>query len=718
VTKIKFKSSFIKLLFLFILISFKTSSQDFSDKDNNIKLINTGVSYYVDSTKSLLLQEITTKPFLLFGKGILNFYTTADKNIWVKFSLKNNSSLPTLFLNIDYSLIDKITLYRYKNDILIDSSVGGFNIKNSYQYPFFNLNINPGETYDYLIKVESKAPVFLPLQIGSYTMFDNKFQTRDDFTGIYLGIMLALFLYNAIIYFFVSDRNYVFYISYTIFMALTQTTILGYIWRVIGTGNVFNYYAIILFPCFAGISVIVFAKGFMNLRNSLPLVNKIFNLFIIVYVIAGLLVFFNKFSISYRLIDINVLILSVYIITISIIEAKKGNRPALFFFIAWLSLIISLIIYVLRNFGILSYNTIPSYFLYIGSAVQTILLSIALADRINIYKKETVLSQEKALKVSLENERLVKEQNIVLEKEVENRTSELKQTNSQLNEALNNLKDTQTQLVEAEKMASLGQLTAGIAHEINNPINFVKSNINPLRLDVKDLIEVLNAYDELHLLNDSNSYKEKLTAIQELKEDMDVPFIRKEIDSLIIGIEEGAERTAEIVRGLRTFSRIDEAALKTVNVHDGILSTIVLLKNNIPYYIKLVKDFNAPGEIECFPGKLNQVFMNIITNAIQAIKSKPVKADEETITIKTQDIENNQIEISIKDSGPGMTEDVKHRIFEPFFTTKDVGEGTGLGMAIVFKIIQKHSGKINIITAPNEGAEFIITLPHKYEGLD
>ncbi len=717
-TKIKFKSSFIKLLFLFILISFKTSSQDFSDKDNNIKLINTGVSYYVDSTKSLLLQEITTKPFLLFGKGILNFYTTADKNIWVKFSLKNNSSLPTLFLNIDYSLIDKITLYRYKNDILIDSSVGGFNIKNSYQYPFFNLNINPGETYDYLIKVESKAPVFLPLQIGSYTMFDNKFQTRDDFTGIYLGIMLALFLYNAIIYFFVSDRNYVFYISYTIFMALTQTTILGYIWRVIGTGNVFNYYAIILFPCFAGISVIVFAKGFMNLRNSLPLVNKIFNLFIIVYVIAGLLVFFNKFSISYRLIDINVLILSVYIITISIIEAKKGNRPALFFFIAWLSLIISLIIYVLRNFGILSYNTIPSYFLYIGSAVQTILLSIALADRINIYKKETVLSQEKALKVSLENERLVKEQNIVLEKEVENRTSELKQTNSQLNEALNNLKDTQTQLVEAEKMASLGQLTAGIAHEINNPINFVKSNINPLRLDVKDLIEVLNAYDELHLLNDSNSYKEKLTAIQELKEDMDVPFIRKEIDSLIIGIEEGAERTAEIVRGLRTFSRIDEAALKTVNVHDGILSTIVLLKNNIPYYIKLVKDFNAPGEIECFPGKLNQVFMNIITNAIQAIKSKPVKADEETITIKTQDIENNQIEISIKDSGPGMTEDVKHRIFEPFFTTKDVGEGTGLGMAIVFKIIQKHSGKINIITAPNEGAEFIITLPHKYEGLD
>ena len=163
---------------------------------------------------------------------------------------------------------------------------------------------------------------------------------------------------------------------------------------------------------------------------------------------------------------------------------------------------------------------------------------------------------------------------------------------------------------------------------------------------------------------------------------------------------------------MRTFSRIDEAALKTVNVHDGILSTLVLLKNSFPYYINLVKEFKANGNIECFPGKLNQVFMNIITNAIQAIKAKPVKEDEETIIIKTRDIENNQIEISIKDSGIGMSDEVKHHIFEPFFTTKEIGEGTGLGMAIVFKIIQKHSGKINMISTPNEGAEFIITLPH------
>ncbi len=263
-------------------------------------------------------------------------------------------------------------------------------------------------------------------------------------------------------------------------------------------------------------------------------------------------------------------------------------------------------------------------------------------------------------------------------------------------------------------MASLGQLTAGIAHEINNPINFVKSNINPLRLDVKDLLDVLNEYDGLHKLNDESVYKKKLVEIEKLKRQIDVDFVQKEIDSLIIGIEEGAERTAEIVQGLRTFSRIDEAELKTVSVHDGILSTLVILKNSTPYYITIEKQFNAQGNVECYPGKLNQVFMNIITNAVQAISAKQEKSSPEKIIISTKDVKNDQIQISIKDTGMGMTEDVKHRIFEPFFTTKDVGEGTGLGMAIVFKIIQKHEGHIDIISEPCKGSEFIITLPHKH----
>jgi two-component system NtrC family sensor kinase len=140
----------------------------------------------------------------------------------------------------------------------------------------------------------------------------------------------------------------------------------------------------------------------------------------------------------------------------------------------------------------------------------------------------------------------------------------------------------------------------------------------------------------------------------------------------------------------------------------------VLLKNSIPYNIKVEKEFNAHGNIECFPGKLNQVFMNVLTNAIHAIKAKRGKEEEEFIRIKTRDVNNDSTEISIKDTGVGMTEEVKRRVYEPFFTTKEVGEGTGLGMAIAFKIIEKHAGKIEVVSSPWAGAEFIITLPNQH----
>ena len=178
------------------------------------------------------------------------------------------------------------------------------------------------------------------------------------------------------------------------------------------------------------------------------------------------------------------------------------------------------------------------------------------------------------------------------------------------------------------------------------------------------------------------------------------------------GIEDGAERTAEIVRGLRTFSRLDEGELKVANVHDGFNSTLILMRNSMPAYLRIEKKFMAKGNLECFPGKLNQVFMNILNNAIQAIEEKTEKEDEEWILISTLDIPGDKIQIHIKDSGIGMSEQVKRKIFEPFFTTKSVGVGTGLGMAIVFKIIEEHHGRIEVNSEPGKGAEFILTLPY------
>ena len=223
-------------------------------------------------------------------------------------------------------------------------------------------------------------------------------------------------------------------------------------------------------------------------------------------------------------------------------------------------------------------------------------------------------------------------------------------------------------------------------------------------------MQVLDEYEKLHT-SDPVKSTEQLKFISKLKKDLDLDFLKDEITNLLNGIKEGADRTAEIVRGLRTFSRLDESQIKTVNIHEGIESTLVLLRNSSPDHVKISFDFKANGNIECFPGKLNQVFMNIVSNAIQAIKSKSSK-EPESIVISTKDVGTDEVEIRIKDSGPGMSPEVKQKIFDPFFTTKDVGEGTGLGLAIVFKIIQEHSGRIDVISALEEGAEFIITLHH------
>jgi signal transduction histidine kinase len=409
----------------------------------------------------------------------------------------------------------------------------------------------------------------------------------------------------------------------------------------------------------------------------------------------------NWYVVAQIWVQLVVSVAAVVVFYVPIQMSKMGYSSARFFLLAWSVFLLSVVVFVLRNMNLLPYNDLTYYALQIGSGMEALLLSFALAHKINLFRAE-------ALQASQENERLVREQNIILEDKVHKRTEELQTSNEELNIAMKNLKDAQTQLVEREKMASLGQLTAGIAHEINNPINFVTSNIKPLKLDIADMRSLLERYDALA---DAPDIHQELKEISEYKQELDIDYIHDEIASLIKGIEDGATRTAEIVKGLRTFSRLDESDVKSVDLHEGIDSTLVLLKNNIPPNVKVIKHYGTLPKIECYAGKMNQVFMNILTNAFNAIKSQHLEK-EASVTITTWQ-EDEQAVISIKDTGPGMTEKVKEKIFDPFFTTKDVGEGTGLGLSIVFSIIEKHNGRILVNTAPDEGAEFIIYLPMK-----
>jgi len=292
--------------------------------------------------------------------------------------------------------------------------------------------------------------------------------------------------------------------------------------------------------------------------------------------------------------------------------------------------------------------------------------------------------------------------------EVQHANEEVLATNEALEEqkkelqlALENLKTTQSQLIDAEKMASIGVLTAGIAHELNNPLNFVSGSVNPLRRDIEDLLTLLGKYDDLVT---SKGLSEEFGEVNVLKDKMDYTFVTKEITNLLEGIDEGANRSSQIVKGLRSFSRLDEEKCQIYDIHEGIESSLILLNNKIKDRITIHQDYGEFEPIECYPSKLNQVVMNILTNSIQAIEGVG------TISIHTTSSATG-IKISIKDNGRGMTPEVIKHIFEPFYTTKDVGKGTGLGLSISFGIVEQHNGNLDVISEPGKGTEFIITLP-------
>lgn len=275
-----------------------------------------------------------------------------------------------------------------------------------------------------------------------------------------------------------------------------------------------------------------------------------------------------------------------------------------------------------------------------------------------------------------------------------------------LEKALKELKAAQAKLIHAEKMASLGELTAGIAHEINNPVNFVYAGVDGLKNSLQDLITVLNKYAELDEAGEPNVSREFLQEIQALKQELYFNETRDGVFQVVEAIREGAVRTSQIVHGLRTFSMTDQGEKQLADVHVGIDNSLVLLSPKIKEKrVRVRKEYSdAVKPINCFPGQVNQVFMNIISNAIDAV------GDKGLVTIRTEGL-SDKVRVCVEDDGCGIADGLQDKIFEPFFTTKGYGKGTGLGLSITFGIIERHSGKIEVISKQDLGSRFIVTLP-------
>jgi two-component system, NtrC family, sensor kinase len=290
----------------------------------------------------------------------------------------------------------------------------------------------------------------------------------------------------------------------------------------------------------------------------------------------------------------------------------------------------------------------------------------------------------------------------------------LRERTQLLENTLVELWKTQAHLIQAEKMSSLGQLVAGISHEINNPVNFIQGNLHPAQTHVQDLLTLLDLY-QTHVPNPP-------APVQAFTHDIDLEFIREDVLKLLSSMRTGTHRIREVVQSLHNFSRLDEADIKVVDLHEGLENTLAVLGHRLtpPHgpKVQIIRDYGALPRVECCARSLNQVFMSIFSNALDAFEELAETQTADTragrlnhIKIRTQVKDGQSVQIRIADNGPGIPESVRKRMFDPFFTTKSVGKGTGMGLAISYQIIVEHQGNLSCTSTPGQGTEFVIEIP-------
>jgi hypothetical protein len=630
----------------------------------------------------------------------------------IRFKLKNNSKTDSLLIHQKLPYAKRTSLYQVVNDSLV--LINSFNIRElkpkDKRDPFniFRVNLATGSETTFYLLIQSGERLLVPIDVSSHAYFASPlYKYRYVWYGFFMSVMIVMMLYNIFVYISIRNRIYLMYVIYIICVALTQTSMLGIYQQFFPIfGQNFNSYAVSVFTSLVGFAAPFFAYHFLKVNTRLPNATRFYLAIYVLYGCSLLASITNNPGISYALLLFNGMFAAILLLVSGIlIYINEKERVALIFVISWSSFLVGVMVHVIKDLGFLPFNLFTVYAMPVGTALETVLLSFALADRINTLKKERESSQQRMLEEIRKRNELTVHINRELEAKVLERTEILEVTNRDLHKTLDNLQSTQTQLVEAEKMASLGQLTAGIAHEINNPINFVSSNIAPLKTDLQDLVSILTKYQEFA----EGKTDPQLEEIKDLEEEIDVTYCLEEMDQLISGIAEGAKRTSEIVNGLRNFSRTDEDTSKEADINQGLSSTLAILRSEIGD-LTLNVDYGDIPLIDCYIGKLNQVFMNVLDNSIDAVKSRWGNNPTGIVTVSSF-TEENEVVVQITDNGTGISDENLKNVFNPFFTTKEVGKGTGLGLSISYGIVEKHGGTINASSELNKGTTFEIRLP-------
>ena len=763
----KFVNSSIYSLFLFLYLLLPTFLSandplvlyDFKTEHKVSKYIK----YYFDSSNALGIKDILEDKALEWVDNknpeslSLGFNTST---LWLSFDVINICcENKNWYIELGYPPLDSITYYHITEDgkttTIQDGDqypVPNNSIKSKY-YNFLMVLPNNGKS-KIIFKIRSESSLAIPLSIYSAEGFSEKIQLEEYFFGAFCGIMVIMAFYNLFIYFSTKENSYLFYILYILTFLLQSLSLRGYIREYLPSLLYLNNLAPILFTELSLFFGLFFTSSFLQTKENLPSLHKLILSYMSVPFIGVSLAFFTNYSIAIKYATITSFISSFVILFVSITSIRKKFRPARFFILGWGMLSLGIVIYALRMGGIIPHNFFTNSSYQIFSIMEILLLSLALGDKINILKKE--FSQNLELKV---NER-TRELSAMVELVYEQKGA--------VEQTLKELKETQAQLVEAEKKAALGQLVSSVAHEINNPISAIQANVGiaesalkPIFLDffsfIRTLSEVqVNVFKELVQLSISSQVYISTKEERNLKKKIDIEFqqytpkneknfleikdlllelrlfdqfhkykelFREEeflfvLQNLLILISEfralkniniSVEKTTKVVFILRKYlNTYIKGEYKTISISEEINKVLLLYDNYIKNSIKINRLYNDELNINCISDDVKHVWRNLIYNSIQAMQST-----DKNLSISIDKISKDTkmyAKVQIMDSGIGIEPENKQKIFSPFFTTKPQGEGIGLGLYISKTIIDEHNGQIEFESEKNKTI-FTILLP-------
>jgi two-component system, NtrC family, sensor kinase len=712
-----FKSIFIAIALFLYPLSIKAQDTLVYTADQTLADVAHYIYFYKDETNALTFEQIKNLPDAAFQKSTaspLSFgITTAS--VWLKFAVKNQTE-SSLFLAFQTNVIGLM-------DGFIHDETGKLTIKDALtdeafqrSNPVMNIGQSPKMLY---IKIKSVYSLQFPLVLSRLEPLNYYYYKRDVINGLGMGILLAMALYNLFIFFLVKDRLYLYYCLYVLTSIWTIAHLNGLgllIWR--GNLLITNLIGI---P-FVLLAAWLFTIRFLNLDKNMP---RTYTAIKVLCVLIACIIPADFLSLQFIRVPAQQLLIPISafsMLTVGILSHFQGNKSAKYYVLSWIFFLAGATITSLCHGGRIPYNYFTLNAVILGVCIENLLLGFALANSINIYRAESAKAQALAVLRLEENETLIKEQNKGLEEKVHERTTELETS-------LETLKATQNQLIQSEKLASLGELTAGISHEIQNPLNFV-NNFAELSVDIaKDLNE------EIHKPTMDKEYVEELLTYLTANQEK-INYHGKRASSIVKGMLEHS-RASSGVRELTDINKLLDEYLR--------LSYHGLRAKDKTFNAEYKTDFQDPlSKIAVIPQDLGRVFLNLINNAFYAVnerkqqlailtKQQPsegfkpsegyVPSNQQPsegyvsryvpiVRISTQEIDN-QIIIRIKDNGTGMPESVKAKVFQPFFTTKPAGLGTGLGLSLSYDIVTKgHGGSLEVESTEGVGTEFTISLPY------